>query len=256
MARTNDPSAATKKAWLTRARAGDGGGVVQQRGDFRVGIQKVGRATPITDLISHSNGAGDSQQRHRDPDDLPLEQPLSQRERDLQTKTDRFLRDGLGPLDLPAGVTDGLSGIKLCTEREMGRFPPAGDYNHITRTIRLNTGYFGQMVSDDPDGKPADRTAKVAAHEMGHHVHLSNLSDAAALEWDGLSVGGSNCVLSSNGRKNSKEHFAEAFAAYAHPRWREGQAVARFNRGYLEGGEPKSFAFMARLWRDPTMWNR
>ena len=34
MARTKDPHAATVKAWQTRARAADSGGVVQQRGDF------------------------------------------------------------------------------------------------------------------------------------------------------------------------------------------------------------------------------
>ena len=43
MARTSDPSAATKKAWETRARAAGGGTAVQQRGDFALSQQRIPR---------------------------------------------------------------------------------------------------------------------------------------------------------------------------------------------------------------------
>jgi len=57
VARTSDPSAATKKAWETRARAAGGGTAVQQRGDFALSQRIPRNAREAAKAVAESMAA-------------------------------------------------------------------------------------------------------------------------------------------------------------------------------------------------------
>ena len=77
-------------------------------------------------------------------------------------------------------------------------------------------------------------------HEVGHHVHVSKMTDAAAAEWQGISSNGDNCRISNYGRTDTGEHFAEAYRYYA-----SGRQLS------LRTHEPATHTFMQRVF-DPT----
>jgi len=275
MARTADPSAATKKAWLTRARNAGGGGVVQSKDDFAQAWTGVGKARPedVSKLISLPvPGADDLEAGQISFEEFAGQAASSDRSRE---KVAAHLREGLRDLDLPDAVLDGLTGIEICFENQLAvpagllvrsqdeGLPIKGFYTGAQRKAQLNATYFADpWIYDDADRKPREVEArlaaeggdrvvsKTAAHEMGHHAHLSKLGAQAALEWERLSAGGSLCRISDYGRTNTTEHFAEAFASYARP----GAGGGGMNRKALKALEPKAYAFMERLWRDKSMW--
>jgi len=230
MARTHDPSAATKKAWLSRnpARDAGGGGVVQSRSDFA--------ATGVPNLSSLISS--------------PAYGLMSAKEKGEQRRTEAFTREAIGLLDLPSLATDGLTGLVMATSREMDDDPHkvvTGSYNGSR--IRLNSQYLGDKYGN------AENTALTLGHEVGHHVHLSKISDAAAAEWADISRGGATCKLSKVGLANAAEHFAEAFWKYA-AKWSTVDDFGRYapEREKLRKLEPKAHAFMERLWVDKAMW--
>jgi len=250
MARTKDPHGASVKSWETRARNAGGGGVVQSRGDFAQAMTGVGKARPedVSRLIDITKdfAAGD----------ISFEEfagGKADRSDDKQEKVTAYLREGLRDRDLPDAVLDGLAGIEINTEGQMGAWVHSLDpdvlarvkglYTGETRTVHLNSTQ--PLFAADRKG---EEVATSATHEMGHHAHLSKISDRAALEWARLSPDGYSCAISAHGRTNRTEHFADAFAAYANP------GAGRLNRSDLKKLEPKTFAFMERLWRDKTMW--
>lgn len=263
MARTADPSAATKKAWLTRARNAGGGGVVQSKDDFAQAWTGVGKARPedVSKLISLPvPGADDLEAGQISFEEFAGQAASSDRSRE---KVAAHLREGLRDLDLPDAVLDGLTGIEICFENQLAvpvgllvrsqdeGLPIKGFYTGEQRKAQLNATYFADpWIYDDADRKPREVVSKTAAHEMGHHAHLSKLGAQAALEWERLSAGGSLCRISDYGRTNTTEHFAEAFASYARP----GAGGGGMNRKALKALEPKAYAFMERLWRDKSMW--
>jgi len=251
MARTKDPHGASVKSWETRARNAGGGGVVQSRGDFAQEMTGVGKARPedVSKLIDITNDLG--------PGEISFEQFAGRADGPSdrsQEKVAAYLREGLRDLDLPDAVLDGLAVIEINLEGQMGAElgearDVKGFYTGEQRRIQLNATYFAEQIYD-ADRKPREAVSKTAAHEMGHHAHLSKLGAQAALEWERLSRGGSLCRISSYGRTNTTEHFAEAFASYSRP----GAGGGGVNRKALKALEPKAFAFMERLWRDQSMW--
>jgi hypothetical protein len=77
-------------------------------------------------------------------------------------------------------------------------------------------------------------------HEVGHHVHLAKMTDAAALEWSKISEHGTHAMISAYARTNQGEHFAEAYRAYA----KGGR-----DRAALKNLEPASYKFMAKVFK-------
>lgn len=75
-------------------------------------------------------------------------------------------------------------------------------------------------------------------HEVGHHVHLSRLTDEAAREWNAISDAGRNARVSAYARTNQGEHFAEAYREYL---------KGGSNRAMLKRLEPRSYKFMQSL---------
>lgn len=77
-------------------------------------------------------------------------------------------------------------------------------------------------------------------HEMGHHVHLARMTDAAAKEWEEISGNGEHALISAYARSNRGEHFAEAYRAYS---------KGEHERKRLKNLEPRAYKFMAALFR-------
>jgi len=77
-------------------------------------------------------------------------------------------------------------------------------------------------------------------HEVGHHVHLAKMTDAAADEWTALSDNGQGSRISAYARTNRGEHFAEAYRAYT---------SGGDKRKKLKALEPRAYKFMQDLMR-------
>ena len=90
-------------------------------------------------------------------------------------------------------------------------------------------------------------------HELGHHVHMAKISDAASNEWAALSKGGKACKISNYGKTNTGEHFAEAFRNYADTT-QPSKPGFQAPREWLKKQEPAVYSFMERLWSNPSMW--
>jgi len=259
MARTNDPSAATKKAWLTRHRAQEGGRkeVVQVRGDFAdgAGIAKADMSK-LTSIITHSL-VGLSHTPHS-------YQRITERNRAEQSLTEAITKEAVKLLDLPETATDGVNGLVMALGSEMmvrggGGGGPGGGlflqvakgrYNGNNGQIEMNSEQVARVAPEEA----AAFTAKTLSHEIGHHALLSKISEAAAAEWLTLSQGGKKARLSKYARQDANEHFAEAFAAYSNVGAKGGGWKGEIERARLRKLEPKAYAFMVRLWKDKAMW--
>jgi hypothetical protein len=75
-------------------------------------------------------------------------------------------------------------------------------------------------------------------HEVGHHVHMTRMTDEAAAEWKQLSNDGRNARISAYARSNQSEHFAEAYRAYH---------AGGVDSSKLKHYEPRAHEFMTRL---------
>lgn len=222
MARTKDPHAAAIKAWETRGRAvrGSGSEPIASGGDFgAIGLADLGKV---------------------------LESQWTGRDREEIDGAVQILRHEIRSLQIPDTATDGLSHIFVTSEVKIREFshdpaePAMGVYlPGVVPMVVLN--------AKDIVRRRADVSADTIAHEVGHHAHLSKLTDRTAAEWAVLSRHGANCRLSNGGRLNTTEHFADAFAAYAQHR-------VPYGRVRLKDLEPKTAEFMERLWRTPSMW--
>jgi hypothetical protein len=104
----------------------------------------------------------------------------------------------------------------------------AGTYDPATKVITLSSNKDNVNVYG----------RNVAAHEVGHHVHMAKLTDKAATEWNKISEGGQHARISAYARTCQGEHFAEAYRAY----YNGGHA-----RAALKNLEPASYKFMASL---------
>jgi hypothetical protein len=261
MARTADPNAATKKAWLTRkrnaeaaagihvlAQEGGGGTAVQQRGDFAISAVRAHLESEVRALGARNALVAGLAGLVREDKWHPPEAADLANARPILDEATRALR-------LPDSAVDGLSAIVLSQSRDMARRPngdsaPAQyEGQGPEKMIRVDAR---RAVSGQPD--PAAGAAKLLSHEIGHHVHLSKLTPEAAEEWARISKNGQNCEVSKYGRQNTTEHFAEAFSHYARPDEAMIGGYAIKSRAWLKDLEPKAFAFMERLWRDKTMW--
>lgn len=242
MARTKDPTAATLKSWETRRRNQEkaagirtrsqpsgGGDVVQQRGDF--GVATSGRAAVAAIVRTAGHFAA--------------------RE---------VVDDGIKMLSLPVEAVLGLTEIRLESQSNMTRPATIRGGIRVPERVALG-GYAADLMRAGINAdaliregglrsKPA-RAARTLSHEIGHHAHLSRLSDAAAAEWASISKNGKNCEVTSYGMKNTTEHFAEAFSHYAQPDPFLDHAP---RRAWLKRAEPEAYAFMERLWTDKSMW--
>lgn len=142
---------------------------------------------------------------------------------------------------LPETHTDGLGQIRFVEQSYIKATNPAGQsvdaygtYDPRTKVINLSSN--------------ADNIAliggAVVLHEMGHHVHLSKITDEASREWAGISRNGESCRISAYGRTNQGEHFSEAYRLYA----RGGTYRAK-----LRNAEPDSYKFMAKIFKGKGM---
>jgi hypothetical protein len=248
MARTKNPHAAAIKSWDTRRKgavAGTGAaGLVSEPDTAEVELGVPG-------YINHKITT-----MHLHAEDKARQRWIAQQ-----------ARAGLDLQRFPKGATDGIKSILCLPKRAMAG--PDGsngdaDYNGETMGIRVdidgNTEYRPFVGNPELQKRGL---GKLLAHEIGHHVLLSRLTNKAAREWFDISlwhmpearkpmVPGANCRLSQYGGQNVSEHFAEAFAAFAQPD--PSKAYGKFDRETLKRLEPRTYAFMERLWNDRSMW--
>jgi len=137
--------------------------------------------------------------------------------------------------NIPEEHLDGLERIDftsnqfVLTREASGEISEAyGVYTPSERTITLasnadNISVFG---------------GGTAIHEIGHHVHLSRLTDEGAAEWARISRGGQAAFISAYAQTNQGEHFAEAYRAYQR---------GDNHRKKLKALEPTSYKFMRGL---------
>jgi hypothetical protein len=137
---------------------------------------------------------------------------------------------------IPNHHLDGLAGISFAenswikaNNAATGRITEAaGLYQPDTRKITLASNVDNIHVIG----------GNVTSHEVGHHVHMAKMTDAAADEWRSISENGKHARISAYARTNSGEHFAEAYRAYSS----EGN-----KRKALRSLEPASYKFMQSL---------
>jgi len=266
MARTKNPHAATVKAWETRRR-NEKADPVAPKGDYGAEVARVSglplasadelaSAVTIPDATPGSAATGPV---------IPTITEIRQ-----QDRIEEAVKAGLALQDVPRVALDGLAGgIQILPTRAFlapqELFPPrlpSGDYSLHHLRVRVNAGRLLRLDEQGYEGEyaqpgsPSDRlqraAGKLVMHEIGHHAYLSRLTDAAAIEWSKISMNGWTCHVTEYGRKNSTEHFSEAFAAYAQPDAK--QAFQQFHRDHLKAVSPEAHAFMERLWRTPSMW--
>jgi len=137
----------------------------------------------------------------------------------------------LSKANFPEGTLDGLGSVNV-TDNILGNDEIVGWYD----------GWGSNRGNILISGADPENAVEVL-HEVGHHVHLSKLSDESSKEWSEISNKGNNCRVSSYGRTNTGEHFAEAFQKFS---------LGGANRARLGKLEPKTHAFMARLWKNPS----
>jgi hypothetical protein len=109
----------------------------------------------------------------------------------------------------------------------------AGRYSPATHVIQL-------AMNAPRGGNIQVFGGHTVLHEIGHHVHISKLTNEAADEWQTISGNGQNARISAYAQTNRGEHFAEAYRAYA---------AGGGKRRALKNLEPTSYAFMQRLMR-------
>lgn len=243
-----DYSARAKKAWETRHRnlQAQGSSAVQGKGDWVERGAGPGIRRAEADEMSHLVVTHD--------------QHDTSFEREAKAKVAAKIKEAFRDMDVPASALDGLATIRSTI---MFQKAYQGEYRGETLTVNINADSFYDKGGwqDFGEGSPVQTIGKTVAHEMGHHVHLSKLSDIAANEWARLSDNGRTCKISAYGRTNTTEHFAETFAAYAHSTFtrqdeRGGLRNSQFTRGTLKMLEPEVYAFMERLWSDRSMWRQ
>lgn len=153
----------------------------------------------------------------------------------------------LAEAELPAIHYDGIREIQFKDLQEMGqgRGDVGGFYSVESQSITL--------AANTPSNRATGGNTNVSVyggatilHEIGHHVHLAKLTDSAAAEWSTYSRKGQSARISEYAKTNTGEHFAEAYRAYA----RGGN-----RRTMLKNLEPAAYKYMAKLWRDPKMFN-
>lgn len=134
--------------------------------------------------------------------------------------------------EIPEHHVDGLERIEF---EEKVLIPSAGTsggaygvYYPDLRTIRMASNADNIHVYG----------GRTLFHEVGHHVHMSRLTDAAAKEWNSISDGGKNARISAYARTNQGEHFAEAYRQYL---------KGGNDRAALKRLEPRAYRFMQSL---------
>jgi hypothetical protein len=225
VAKTKNPHEAALKSWETRRKSRAEWGPAQQRGDWKAGS---GRSAPSAPLPL----AGD----------VAVTQPaklMTFQENDGKAAIGR-IKKRLKDFEIPKKALDSLAGVSVVPEVWMKALAAehegaVGLYRPAEKTISLSSEWGA---------------ANDLAHEIGHHVHLSKLSDEAVSEWADISKNGQEAHISSYAQTNVTEHFAEAFAAYAEAK----RSIGASLRKQLQYSEPKAFAFMERLFKTPSMW--
>ena len=132
---------------------------------------------------------------------------------DDDTELNIFVREG--PTDwliknqlkeVPRNHLNGLAGVdfvegQLIPYKDIGAY---GTYDPEGKVIKLSSN--------------ADNVGVIGGgtviHEVGHHVHMSKLTDEGATEWARISNNGQSASISAYARTNRGEHFAEAYRAY------------------------------------------
>lgn len=156
--------------------------------------------------------------------------------------TDWLVEIELEEAKLPLSHTDGLVEINfnegsLIQNKYEGKITEAyGVYNPVSKVITLSSNADNVAVYG----------GNTILHEIGHHVHLANMTNEAALEWSKISVNnGAFARISAYARTNQGEHFAEAYRAYA----RGGSY-----RAGLRNLEPNTYNFMRNLFKENSKY--
>jgi len=132
--------------------------------------------------------------------------------------------------DLPSQHTNGIKEIQFETDlsRMSDECNSLGYYNAQARTIVLFDS--AQMIDEG-----------IPLHEIGHHVHLSKMTPAAADYWTDISQNGKNARIESYAKTNEYEHFAVAYKYYAN---------GGSDRRRLKDMEPEAYRFVDKLFKD------
>lgn len=224
-----DRHAAAVKAWETRRRAqqGDKKETVQLRGDYgaaaspalpRAKIATVSTA-PIEAFLR-----GDARARWKGQDQAAMSQAA------------HTVQQALGRIELPGPVADKLD-LRVASTSYLGL---AGLPDNTLGAYSVGAA----IINADKINADPLKAEHATGHEIGHHAHMSKITDAASAEWAKISNHGLRCRVSEYGMQSTTEHFAEVFALYSIPGAREELRVK----------EPAAHAFMERLWRDKSMW--
>lgn len=141
---------------------------------------------------------------------------------------------------LPAQHLDGIRSVNFV--KGFGRRRANGTYQGFGAHISLLNARTIQQMTGPGEAKWYSARG-TAIHEVGHHVHMSKLTDDAAREWAMLSrgdsrYGGGSAKISDYARTDYTEHFAEAYRAYH----LGGEHVDR-----LKALEPRVHAFMVKV---------
>lgn len=143
---------------------------------------------------------------------------------------------------IPKLAWDGVKGLQVRLE-EAYKPGVTGYYQPDKERVNIIAQKKGHLSRNTP------------IHELGHHVHMAKLTDAAHNEWAELSNGGKACKISNYGRTNTGEHFAEAFRNYADTAEPKGKPGFLAPREWLKKQEPATYSFFERLYSDPSMWH-
>jgi HK97 family phage portal protein len=122
---------------------------------------------------------------------------------------------------------------KLLTSGRRGSRGAHGLYHPVTGEIRLSA-----QSLPDAHGRVYTIANGTLAHELGHHVHMQRMTDAAADEWAAISKKGKTARVSAYARTSTGEHFCEAYRA-----WHSGEAGQKTLRDL----EPEAYAYMKKL---------
>jgi hypothetical protein len=181
-------------------------------------------ATPLKDLISKV-----------DESILPVPYNVE------ESPIDWVVKNQLSDADLPISHTDGLGSIAFNEDDLIrGRFTTDitgayGMYDPRSKVITLASNADNVHVIG----------AETVIHEIGHHVHLSRITDDAATIWADISKNGTRALISNYAKSNQGEHFAEAYRAYARgDRYRK----------TLKNLEADSYRFMTILFRSNSKY--
>lgn len=143
---------------------------------------------------------------------------------------------------LPSEHTDGLSEIAFEKPGMLdndGSADTFGSYINHDRQIVLSS--MGDKFYSKADER--EQLNAIASHEIGHFVHQAKLTADAADQWARISNNGENARITDYASTDTREHFAEAYASYA---------LGGTQKTFLSLVEPKSYAFMDKLFKEPS----